>query len=383
MDKIFFILEVFDKYPTIWKIEGGNSQNLTYRLFAKANFWLITQLIYFANLSISSLTSHNMKKTILLITSLSIVFNAALGVKPGGKKEWLDYEDAKKDDPDFSIQGEYGSPKKGGAKWGVQVVALGNGKFDAFILEGGLPGAGWDRTKSRTKTSGTAAALKSSDGKLTAVIEDGKITVSNDGKKAAVLPRIERESPTLGQKAPKGAIILFDGSNTDEWHNAKMYKDRLMAETKSKRKFRDYQCHIEVMTTYEPFDRGQGRSNSGVYHQGRFETQVLDSFGLEGRMNEFGGIYSIAAPKLNMCFPPLRWQTYDVDFTAAKFEGDKKVKNAFITVRHNGVIIHDNQELGHTTTAAPIRKYDDTPGFLYFQGHGNRVMYRNVWVLEK
>ena len=97
----------------------------------------------------------------------------------GGKKEWLDYEDAKKDDPDFSIQGEYGSAKKGGAKWGVQVVALGNGKFDAFILEGGLPGAGWDRTKSRTKTSGTAAALKSSDGKLTAVIEDGKITVSS------------------------------------------------------------------------------------------------------------------------------------------------------------------------------------------------------------
>ena len=80
-----------------------------------------------------------MKKTILLITSLSIVFNAALGVKPGGKKEWLDYDDAKKDDPDFSIQGEYGSAKKGGAKWGVQVVALGNGKFDAFILEGGLP----------------------------------------------------------------------------------------------------------------------------------------------------------------------------------------------------------------------------------------------------
>jgi hypothetical protein len=260
---------------------------------------------------------------------------------------------------------------------------MGNGKFDAYVLEGGLPGAGWDRSKKRIKTSGTADALKSADGKTTAVIKDGSITVSQNGKEIAKLPRVERESPTLGKKPPKGAIVLFDGKNADEWHGGKMYKDRLQANVKSKRTFRDYHCHIEVLTTYEPFDRGQGRSNSGVYHQGRFETQVLDSFGLDGKMNEFGGIYSIAAPKLNMCFPPLRWQTYDVDFTAAKFKDGKKVKNAFITVRHNGVIIHDNQELTHTTTAAPNNKYDDTPGYFYFQGHGNNVMYRNVWVVEK
>ncbi|MBT5379497.1 MAG: DUF1080 domain-containing protein [Opitutae bacterium] len=324
-----------------------------------------------------------MKKPILIIISILFTFNAVLGIKPGGKKEWLDYEDALLGDPDFSILGEYGSAKEGGAKWGAQVVAMGDGKFDGYILEGGLPGAGWDRSKKRVKTSGTTDALKSKDGKFTAVIKDGKITISEEGKKLATLSHTERESPTLGKKAPKGAVVLFDGSNTDEWINPRLYKDRLMAETKSKRKFRDYTCHIEVMTTYEPFDRGQGRSNSGVYHQGRFETQVLDSFGLEGRMNEFGGIYSIAAPRLNMCFPPLRWQTYDVDFTAAKFKDGKKTKNAFITVRHNGVVIHENQELDHTTTAAPNRKYDDTPGFLYFQGHGNKVMYRNVWVLEK
>jgi hypothetical protein len=322
-----------------------------------------------------------MKKTALLLASLLFTLNAAFGVKPGGKKEWLDYEDAKKDDPDFMIQGEYGSAECG--KWGLQVVAMGDGKFDAYILEGGLPGAGWDRSKARVKTSGTADSLKSADGKHTAIIEGGQASISKEGKELAKLPRIERESPTLGLEPPKGAIVLFNGKNTDEWQNATMYKDRLKAETKTKREFRDYSCHIEVLTTYEPFDRGQGRSNSGVYHQGRFETQVLDSFGLDGKMNEFGGIYSIAEPKVNMCFPPLRWQTYDVDFTAAKFKDGKKVKNAFITVRHNGVVIHENQELGHTTTAAPNGKYEDTPGYLYFQGHGNNVMYRNVWVVEK
>ena len=303
-----------------------------------------------------------MKKPILIIISILFTFNAVLGIKPGGKKEWLDYEDALLGDPDFSILGEYGSAKEGGAKWGAQVVAMGDGKFDGYILEGGLPGAGWDRSKKRVKTSGTTDALKSKDGKFTAVIKDGKITISEEGKKLATLSHTERESPTLGKKAPKGAVVLFDGSNTDEWINPRLYKDRLMAETKSKRKFRDYTCHIEVMTTYEPFDRGQGRSNSGVYHQGRFETQVLDSFGLEGRMNEFGGIYSIAAPRLNMCFPPLRWQTYDVDFTAAKFKDGKKTKNAFITVRHNGVVIHENQELDHTTTAAPNPAEPPPPG---------------------
>ena len=133
-----------------------------------------------------------MKKPILIIISILFTFNAALGIKPGGKKEWLDYEDAKKDDPDFSILGEYGSAKAGDTKWGAQVVAMGDGKFDGYILEGGLPGAGWDRSKKRVKTSGTTDALKSKDGKFTAVIKDGKITISEEGKKLATLPHIER-----------------------------------------------------------------------------------------------------------------------------------------------------------------------------------------------
>ena len=81
-----------------------------------------------------------------------------------------------------------------------------------------------------------------------------------------------------------------------------------------------------------------------------------------------------------MCFPPLVWQTYDIDFTAAWFSKGKKTKNAFMTVRHNGVVIHDKLELPKRTTASPLKEGPE-PGFVYLQNHGNPVRYRNIWVL--
>ena len=85
---------------------------------------------------------------------------------------------------------------------------------------------------------------------------------------------------------------------------------------------------------------------------------------------------------MNMCFPPLTWQTYDVDFTAAKFKDGKKVANATMTVLHNGVLIHDKTVCDHATTASPMREGPE-PGPVFFQNHGNPVRYRNIWVVDK
>lgn len=125
-------------------------------------------------------------------------------------------------------------------------------------------------------------------------------------------------------------------------------------------------------------------ANSGVYLQGRYEIQMLDSFGLEGKHNECGGLYSVKDPDVNMCYPPLQWQTYDIDYTAAQYgEDGQPVANPRISVRHNGILIHDNVELpaDRSTTAAPV-KPGTSAGPVYLQDHGCPVRYRNIWVVE-
>lgn len=308
--------------------------------------------------------------------------------KSAAEITWTDPAEAAAEDPDFTVQGEYGVDAEG-QQWGVQVVALGGGQFDAYLLEGGLPGAGWAREKQRIRLSGArqdgVAKLATDDGQITAAISNGAIVVEQRGKAIARLPRIERRSPTLGAKPPAGAIVLFDGTSADAWINGKVENGLLPnSDITTKQKFQDYTLHLEFRTPYKPFARGQQRGNSGVYHQGRFETQVLDSFGLEGAMNEAGGIYTIAPSRVNMCLPPLAWQTYDVDFTSPRFDASGQlVKNARITVRLNGVLIHENQELPHTTTAAPVKDITPEPGPIYIQHHGNPVDYRNIWVVER
>jgi hypothetical protein len=303
-------------------------------------------------------------------------------------KAWTDPATALKEDPDFAIQGEYGSPKAGAAA-GVQVVALGDGKFDAYVLQDGLPGLGWTREKSRTVLTGSRNGEKvtfsSADKKVSATISDGNLLLTGAREKELTLPRIERTSPTLGAKPPKGAVVLFDGSSADQWENGKIENGLLLATgCTSKQHFADYKIHLEFRTPYKPKARGQGRGNSGIYYGGRWETQVLDTFGLEGRDNECGGIYSISPPRINMCLPPLAWQTYDVDFTAATFDADGKRSTwPSITVKLNGVLVHEDLELAKDlTTAAPMKGPLKTPeGPIFLQNHGNPVAFRNIWVV--
>lgn len=296
-------------------------------------------------------------------------------------------EEAKKD-PDFAIQGEYegdlgGQDEK--QKWGLQVIALGDGKFHVVAYSGGLPGAGWDKEK-KVEVDGSAK-----DGVATFNGEHGSATIkegvakiaSPEGKPLGEMKKVERKSPTIGKKAPDGAVVLFDGKNGDAFTDPKKFVDGLMSQgITSKQKFGDFSLHMEFLLSYMPAARGQGRANSGCYMQGRYEVQILDSFGLSGENNECGGIYTIAKPSVNMCLPPLAWQTYDVDYTSAKYDGDKKTTNAKMTVRHNGVVIHENVELPKATTAAPVAEGPE-PGPIFLQDHGNPIRFRNIWLVEK
>ena len=305
--------------------------------------------------------------------------------------------DPAKADPDFAIQGEYTGKvqgKDGEKTLAVQVIALGGGKFHAVGYTGGLPGDGWDGKEPEEVDSATADGAVTFKGKHAAgAIKDGVMTVTDLGdKKIGELKRVVRQSPTLGEKPPKGAIVLFDGKSTDGWVSskgknvdAKMTPEGLLMQGANTRKlFGKHRLHIEFMLPYMPTARGQARGNSGAYLQGRYEVQMLDSFGLKGLDNECGGIYKISKPKVNMCFPPLSWQTYDIDFTPAEFQAHgKKTKNARITVRHNGALIHENLELPKFTAAAPNATDDAQPGFLHLQDHGNDVRYRNIWAVEE
>jgi hypothetical protein len=300
------------------------------------------------------------------------------------------YDDPAKTDADFEFVGEYQGVlplDDGDTKFGTQVIARGKGKFEIVSYQGGLPGDGWDReTPHRFTAQRQGNQIRVDADKGHGIVEKGIISAYDDaGNLVGKLEKVERKSPTLGADSPQGAIVLFDGTNVDQWENGKMTDDGLLMQgTTSIPKFKSHKLHLEFRLPYMPEHEGQARGNSGIYLQGRYECQMLDSFGLEGKDNECGGLYSVAAPQLNMCFPPLAWQTYDVDYKAAKFdENGELVEHPRITVLLNGVKIHDNVQLpgDRSTTAAPVGPGPEA-GPVYLQDHGNPVRYQNVWVVE-
>jgi mono/diheme cytochrome c family protein len=304
------------------------------------------------------MTSVNYRYVVLTLTIVAGLF-AGLQVAPAEPVFTSPKEAAA--DPDFAIQGEYAGPNAG-----VQVIALGKGGFTATIYKGGLPGAGWNE-RDRNEDENDAAGIQQ-------LITSLK------------LKKIERSSPTLGLKAPAGSVVLFDGSPESvqkHWKpSAKVSADGLlMPGCASAENFKDFSLHIEFQLPFMPEARGQGRGNSGIYCQGRFETQMLDSFGLQGKDNECGGLYTIKAPDINMCLPPLSWQTYDLNFTAARWDDKGAPVAARITVRHNGVVIQRDVELPATTAAGTPGAIEAGP--ILLQDHGNPVRYRNIWLVPR
>lgn len=197
--------------------------------------------------------------------------------------------------------------------------------------------------------------------------------------------------------APKGATVLFDGKSTDNWTKTNGKKvewklaDGAMEGVKghgdivTKEKFDgSFKLHVEFRIPYEPeLKAGQGRGNSGVYLQGRYEVQVLDSYGLESKNNDCAAIYEVAAPAKNACKAPTVWQSYDIEFTAPKFADGKKVEPVHMTVYHNGVKVHDDVKVTVDNTRSGLGGDPSTAGPIMLQDHGHAVQYRNIWLVKK
>ncbi|MBW3625543.1 MAG: DUF1080 domain-containing protein [Armatimonadetes bacterium] len=212
------------------------------------------------------------------------------------------------------------------------------------------------------------------------------LTVSSVVLAAAPLKKKFNPNP------PRRAVVLFNGNDLSQWvragsdHPARWrIEDGAMVVSRgniaSVPTFKDFQLHLEFNVPYEPNKKGQGRGNSGVFLQGLYEIQVLDSWNNETYADgACGAIYGQHPPRVNASLPPGQWQTYDVLFTAPRFEEKGEVaRKARATVYHNGILIHDNVEL---QGARPSSAGEDRiqAGPIVLQDHGNPVRYRNIWV---
>jgi Domain of Unknown Function (DUF1080) len=197
---------------------------------------------------------------------------------------------------------------------------------------------------------------------------------------------------------PADALVLFDGKNLDEWRAADggpakwIIKDQVMESVPGSgyiftaKSFGDVQLHVEWAAPAKVQDKSQGRGNSGVFLQGLFEVQVLDSFdNITYADGQAGAIYGQYPPLVNVARKPGEWQSYDIIFRSPSFlEDGKLLQPARMTVLHNGVLVQDNVRPLGPTSWIQHGVYQKTPSKLplSFQDHGNPVRYRNVWLRE-
>ena len=203
-------------------------------------------------------------------------------------------------------------------------------------------------------------------------------------------------TPGTGTAAPSDAIVLFDGKDFSQWEstqggavrwkleNGAMFVVGKTGNIQTKQSFGDCQLHIEWRTPEVVEGEGQGRGNSGIFFQKKYELQVLDSYNNKTYFDgQAGSVYTQNPPLVNVCRKPGEWQTYDVVYMAPRFNADGKVEiPARITVFQNGVLIQNNFIIKGTT-------YDKTTGYvphhkmpLELQDHGNPTGFRNIWIRE-
>ncbi len=209
------------------------------------------------------------------------------------------------------------------------------------------------------------------------------------------VPRVV--TPGNNNTAPSDAIILFDGKNLDNWVSDKdgttaaswkvadgaMTAVKGAGDIRTKQEFGDYQLHIEWRTPAEVVGNGQGRGNSGIFMQGRYELQVLDSYDNRTYSNgQAGSIYKQKMPLVNVCRKPGEWQMYDVIYTAPRFNADGMMTfPPYITVIQNGVVVQNHTEIKGTTPyigLPEVKAHGDGP--IKLQDHNNPTSFRNVWI---
>ena len=193
---------------------------------------------------------------------------------------------------------------------------------------------------------------------------------------------------------PANAVTLFDGKDLSKWEHRGGEKPKWKVENGAmvvnggdlvtKEKFKDdFVLHVEFAPNdVGPGPTGQARGNSGVYLQDNYELQVLDSYGIkEMTPGDCAGLYGLKPADKNVSKKPGEWQTYHIEFTAPKFDGAKKVKNARITVFWNGEKVHNDVEIPAPSGGAVGESPEG--GAIRLQDHGNPVKYRNIWIAGK
>lgn len=191
---------------------------------------------------------------------------------------------------------------------------------------------------------------------------------------------------------PSDAIVLFDGHDLLQWEGGENwvisdgYATAAKGGLTSKQAFGDCQLHLEFATPAKVEGSGQGRGNSGVYLMNKYEIQILDSYNNPTYFDgQCGAIYKQQPPIVNACRKPGEWQSYDIIFEAPKFdEQGNVVRPAYVTVLHNGVLIHHHVELKGSTAWDKAPAYEPHPDKLplHIQFHGNPVRFRNIWIRE-